>query len=143
MNVELQFPATPDNASQHAALAVELALREFDLPLDYSPASLEALDGQIDWMREQGLSGEDVAESLFALGCYMGEVLVRGLGGRWIPTLSSRLRGVSPWSIVVLLPGGATWDPIGKTFKRLELGDSEFLPAFFAEAVASLQRPAG
>ena len=142
MNVELSFPATPDNASQHAAVAVDLARREFDLLLDYTPASLEALDAQIEWMREQGMTTEEVAEPLFALGCYLGEVMVRGLGGRWVPTPRSRLRGISPWPIVVELATGATWDPIGKTFKRLELGDSEFLPAFFAEAVAGLQGPA-
>jgi hypothetical protein len=36
--------------------------------------------------------------------------------------------------MVVVLPDGSAWDAIGKAFKRLELGDSEYLPAFFAAA---------
>ena len=34
--------------------------------------------------------------------------------------------------MVVTLPDGSAWDAIGKVYKRLELGDAEFLPAFFA-----------
>jgi hypothetical protein len=33
--------------------------------------------------------------------------------------------------MVVTLPDGSAWDTIGKVYKRLELGDAEFLPAFF------------
>jgi hypothetical protein len=36
--------------------------------------------------------------------------------------------------MVVVLPGGSSWDPIGKAYKRLELGDSEYLPAYFVAA---------
>ena len=71
---------------------------------------------------------------LFVFGCYLGEVLVRRLGGAWVPTPRSALREVSPWPMVVALPDGSTWDPIGKAYRRLELGDSEYLPAFFEAA---------
>jgi hypothetical protein len=87
------------------------------------------------------LTGEDAAEALFVFGCYLGEVMVRHLRGQWVATSRSPLREVSPWPMVVLLPSGAAWDPIGKAYKRLELGDSEYLPAFFASA-ASGQGPA-
>jgi hypothetical protein len=33
--------------------------------------------------------------------------------------------------MVVTLADGSAWDTIGKVYKRLELGDSEFLPSFF------------
>jgi hypothetical protein len=39
--------------------------------------------------------------------------------------------------MVVALPGGSAWDAIGKAYKRLELGDAEYLPAFFAMAAGS------
>ncbi len=87
-------------------------------------------------MREDGKDGEDVAEALFVFGCYLGEVLVRHLGGAWTATVRSALRGVSPWPMVVMLPDGSSWDAIGKAYKRLELGDSEYLPAFFEAAAA-------
>ena len=137
MKIDLKYPATPDNAAEHAELAVRAAREEFDAVLDYSPESLDEVDAQVEALRDQGYSGEDVAEPLFVLGCYLGEVMVRRLGGRWVPTLRSPLAGISPWPMVVTLPGGSTWDPIGKTYKRLELGDSEYLPAFYAVAAAA------
>jgi hypothetical protein len=136
MKLELRYPASPDNALDHAQLAVEAAW-ESGFELDYTPGSLETADTEIDVLREEGNTGEDVAEALFVLGCYLGEVMVRGLGGRWVPTPQSPLKDISPWPMVVVLPGGSAWDAIGKVYKRLELGDSEYLPAFYAAAAAS------
>jgi hypothetical protein len=137
MKLELRYPATPENALDHAQLAVEVAWEEFGLDLDFSPGSLEAVDAQIDSLREDGLTGEDAAEALFVLGCYVGEVMARSLGGKWVPTARTALSGISPWPMVVVMPSGTTWDAIGKVYKRLELGDSEYVPAFFAAAAST------
>jgi hypothetical protein len=136
VKLELRYPATPENAVDHAQLAVELAWEEFGLDLDFSPGSLETVDAQIDSLREDGLTGEDAAEALFVLGCYVGEVMARALGGRWVSTARSPLAGISPWPMVVVVAQGSAWDPIGKVYKRLELGDSEYVPAFFAAAAS-------
>jgi hypothetical protein len=136
MKLELRFPASPENALDHAQLAVEVAWEEFGFDLDYSPGSLESVDAQIESLREDGLTGEDAAEALFVLGCYLGEVMVRSLAGGWLPTARSPLADVSPWPMVVVLPGGSAWDVIGKAYKRLELGDSEYLPAYLAAAAS-------
>ena len=137
LKLELRYPATPENALDFAQLAVEVAWEEFGVDLDYSPGSLEAVDAQIDSLREDGLTGEAAAEALFVLGCYVGEVMARALGGRWTATARSRLAEISPWPMVVVLGDGSAWDPIGKVYKRLELGDSEYVPAYFAAAAAS------
>jgi hypothetical protein len=134
VKLELKYPATPQNAGEHAALAVEAAWEEFEVALDYSPASVARIDDQVESLRDEGLTGEDTAETLFVFGCYLGEVMVRHLGGRWVATAQSPLARVSPWPMVVVLPGGSAWDTIGKVFKRLELGDSEYLPAFLTAA---------
>jgi hypothetical protein len=118
----------------HALLAVKVAHEEYEVHLDFSSESLEVLDAQIDGLREDGLTGEEAAEVLFVFGCYLGEVMVRGLRGRWLETPRSPLRDVSPWPMVVVLPSGSAWDAIGKAYIRLELGDSEYLPAFYAAA---------
>ncbi len=141
MKIPLQYPAVPENASDHAAIAVRIALQQWDTELDYSAHSLETLDGLIDSLREEGQDGEEAAEALFVFGCYLGEVLVRRLGGAWTPSARSALQGLSPWPMVVVLRDGSAWDAIGKAYKRLELGDSEYLPAFF-EAAASRGRAA-
>lgn len=142
MRIRLRYPASPENARDHAQIAVRLAREDWETRLDYTRRSLEALDAQIDSLREEGMDGEEAAETLFVYGCYLGEVLVRKLGGAWLPTVRSALRGVSPWPMVVVLPDGSTWDAIGKAYKRLELGDSEFLPAFF-DAAAAGRTPRG
>ena len=134
MRIRLQYPASPENARDHAQLAAELAREKYDAELDFSPASLELVDSLIDSLREEGVDGEGAAETLFVLGCYLGEVMVRRLGGAWVATARSPLRGVSPWPMVVALPDGSAWDAIGKAYVRLELGDAEYLPAFFETA---------
>jgi hypothetical protein len=139
MKLELRYPATPDNALDHAQLAVEAAW-ESGFELDYSPASLETADAQIESLREEGHTGEEVAEALFVFGCYVGEVMARALRGRWMATARSPLAQISPWPMVVMLEDGSAWDPIGKVYKRLELGDSEYLPAYFAAAAARGRR---
>jgi hypothetical protein len=139
VRIRLRYPASPENARDHAQIAVALAREEYDAELDYSPESLEAADALVDSLREEGLDGEAAAERLFVIGCYLGEVMVRRLGGAWASTSLSSLRGVSPWPMVVALPDGSAWDAIGKAYKRLELGDSEYLPAFF-EAAAGRAR---
>jgi hypothetical protein len=138
MKLELRRPATADQACEHASVAVELFGREFERALDFSPRSLEEVDGQLEQLREEGHTAEELGEALFAVGCYVGEVMVLALGGRWRPTKGSALEDVSPWPMVVALPGGTTWDAIGKVFVRFEVGDSEYLPAFFAAAAGRL-----
>jgi hypothetical protein len=137
VKLRLRYPATPENAPDHAQLAVKAAWEEFETRLDYAPGTLENVDLQIESLREEGLTSEDAAELLFVLGCYVGEVMVRALGGRWIATARSPLADVSPWPMVVQLTG-STWDPIGKAYKRFELGDTEYLPAYFAAAAGRL-----
>jgi hypothetical protein len=134
LKLRLQYPAMPVNASDHAKLALKVAREHYDTDLDYSPESLEWLDSEVDSLREDGLDAEEAAEALFVFGCYLGEVMVRNLGGSWASTPRSPLKDVSPWPMVVTLPDGSAWDTIGKVYKRLELGDSEFLPTFFAWA---------
>jgi hypothetical protein len=139
VKLRLRYPATPENAPDHAQLAVQAAWEEFETRLDYSPGSLESVDAQIESLREEGLTSEDAAEILFVLGCYVGEVMARALHGRWIATARSLLAEVSPWPMVVQV-AGSTWDPIGKTYKRFELGDGEYLPAYYAAAAGRLGR---
>jgi hypothetical protein len=134
VRISLRYPATPENAADHARIAVQLARDEYDAVLDLSPASLEVADALIDSLREEGRDGEAAAEVLFVLGCYLGEVMVQRLGGAWVATGRSPLRGVSPWPMVVALRDGSAWDAIGKAYRRLELGDSEYLPTFFEMA---------
>ena len=137
MKLELRYPATADNALRPRPARGRGRVEEFGVDLDYSPGSLEAVDAQVESLREDGLTGEGAAEALFVLGCYVGEVMSRALRGRWMATARTPLADISPWPMVVVLRDGSAWDPIGKVYKRLELGDSEYIPAYFAAAAAS------
>ena len=53
VRLALRFPASAENAKDHARLAVRVALEEFDLHLDFSPGSLEDVDGQIESLRDE------------------------------------------------------------------------------------------
>jgi hypothetical protein len=139
VKLSLRFPATADHARDHARLAVTLACEEYDLDLDFSPESLAGVDAQIEGLRDDGVTGEEAGEALFVLGCYLGEVIVRHLQGRWVSTSSSPLKDISPWPMVVVLADGA-WDPIGKVYRRLELGDSEYLPVYYSTAAGPSNR---
>jgi hypothetical protein len=140
VKLELKFPATAENAVEHARLAVQAVREEFDSDLDFTPASLETLDGHVETLREEGWTAEDASELLFVFGCYVGQVFVRSLRGLWVPTTRSPLAGISPWPMVVVLPAKSAWDTIGKTYLRFEIGDSEYLPAYYAGAMGSEPR---
>jgi hypothetical protein len=140
LKLKLKFPASAQNARDHAALAVKAVREEFDADLDFTPGSIESLDGYVETLREEGWSAEDAAELLFVVGCYVGEVFVRSLHGAWMPTARTPLAGVSPWPMVVVLPDGSAWDTIGKTYLRFEIGDSEYLPAYYVGAASHGRR---
>ena len=44
MRIKLRYPASPENARDHAQIAVDLAREEYDAELDFSPDSLELVD---------------------------------------------------------------------------------------------------
>ena len=140
MQLMLKFPPTPEAAPQHAALCVSAALVLHDVPLDYSIESLRRLDGLIELLREQGLAACQLSEVLFAFGCYVGEVFVRHAGGRWCMTEGALQEGGQGPALAVQLTPTLYCNPVGKVFKRLELGAEHDLPGFYSHA-ASLQAP--
>jgi len=140
VRLKLRYPAIYSSARLHAGLAVRLASAERDIDLDYTPGSLDDVDWFIENVRERGLCSDEVPEALFVLGCYIGEVLVRGLRGEWFETARSAQKGLSQWPMVVVLPDRTAVDPIGIAFRRLELGSSEYIPALYAAAAASARR---
>ncbi len=140
MRLKLRYPAIFSSARMHAGMAVRLAAAEHDIDLDYTPGSLDDVDWFIEDARERGLHSDEIPEALFVLGCYIGEVLVRGLRAVWVDTARSPRRGVSAWPMVVLLPDGTAVDPIDIAFRRLDIGVSEYVPAAYAVAAARRRR---
>lgn len=130
MHLRLKYPPTPENATKHAILAVE-CIRDIEgIGLDYSPASLATIDRIVESMRQDGVTVDQVAETLFTFGCYVGEVFVRHADGVWRREEDTAMRGLAGF-MVVQLAGDKICNPIGKVFKRLRDGETENLPYFY------------
>jgi hypothetical protein len=131
MNIRLPQPPIPENAHSYAAMAVTLAKNVEKFVLDYSPKSLEIVDGNLDRFHRDRAPLEQIATALFAFGCYVGEVFVRHAGGTWLKEDDTQMRGLAGFFIVVGLPNDKVCNPIGKVFKRVQSGEVESLPYFF------------
>jgi hypothetical protein len=128
---QLRYPPTPEAAPQHAALCVSAARNVDGVELDYSVASLAKLDGILENLRREGVTSEEVGETLFAFGCYVGEVFVRHAPGRWRRTEDTPMAGAAGFPMVVEVANGAYCNPLAKVFKRLEQGSEHSLPYFY------------
>jgi hypothetical protein len=130
MNLNLKWDPTPANAAKFAADIVVVAREVSGVPLDYSPNSLAVVDGIIADFAREGCRVEDIRETLFGFGCYVGEVFVRGGQGKWRAPKSETEKTLFGFPLVVELAPENVCNPIGKVFKRLELGESENLRYF-------------
>jgi len=136
MKLRLSYPPTPEFAANHAEVAVAAVKDLEDIALDYSPESLAVIDRIIQSFRAEGSTESDVKETIFSFGCYAGEVLVRATQGRWCESkdvMSADLAEMFPF-MVVQLPNGKAWNPIGKAFKQLANGSEDSLEYFYQVA---------
>ncbi|WP_461069243.1 hypothetical protein [Streptomyces pseudoechinosporeus] len=100
------------------------------LPLDYSVASLRVVDFLVDGLRKGDVERERVAGTLFGLGAYVGEVLVRRAGAVWVD-FDAEQRAYFGQPVGVRMPDGRVWNPLGKVANRFEMGREESLQTFY------------
>lgn len=109
-----------ENMAAFAADVVASSAEITRTVLDYSPESLALVDGILQGFADDGVTEADVGETLVAFGAYVGEVLVRNVGGTWLDLRGHEAQGIlGPLPMVVQLPDGQLVNPIGKAFKRL------------------------
>lgn len=132
MSLKLKYEPTPENAARFADDIVQVARDVSGAELDYSVNSLSLVDEIIDGFAQDGCQVDDVKETLFEFGCYVGEVFVRNAAGRWRAPLPGVESEVFGFPLVVELAPDNVCNPIGKVFKRLDLGESENLPYFYS-----------
>jgi len=133
--LRLKYPPDVENAPVHAANIVATARDVDGVDLDYTPGSLDAVDRILDAFSEQGTGSDELAETLWAFGCYVGEVFVRHAGRRWIVTPAAH-RSLLGFPIVLESDSGRLTNPIGKVFKRLDNGSVDSLPYFYRVSAA-------
>ncbi|MFG2356959.1 hypothetical protein [Streptomyces sp. NPDC048521] len=138
MQVHLNPPLEPANAARHAAAIVAAAADISGAELDYSPESIDLVEDIVDGFRAEGVTGEDMAESLVAFGCYVGEILTRHIGGAWRDAPAAHPTAVP---IVVELPDARECHPIDWVFSRLEFGADVSIRDLYAAAGADSPFP--
>jgi hypothetical protein len=104
VKLNLQYPPTPENAPALAAIVVKAARDISNVDLDYSAESLSHVDEIIEGFRQQGLTLEQIAETIFSFGCYVGEVFVRNAGATWRDTSGTPMESFSSSPLVIELP---------------------------------------
>ncbi|SEE58195.1 hypothetical protein [Streptomyces sp. TLI_105] len=139
MQVHLNPPLEPGNAPRHAAAIVAAAADISGAELDYSPESIAVVEGIVDGFRAEGVTDADMAESLVAFGCYVGEILTRHIGGSWRHARSSRMVTVP---VVVELPDTRECHPIDWVVCRLKFGTAFSIRNLYA-AVGTPHRSSG
>jgi hypothetical protein len=131
MKLNLKFPPTPENAPKLSELIVESAQRISKKKLDYSPDSLKTVDGIIEGFRTEKLKIENIIETLFCFGCYVGEVFIRNTGGLWKWTTEIPVEIFSNEPLLLQTPNSGIANPIGKVMKRFQNGDVDSLSYFY------------
>ena len=138
MELRLKFPPTPEYGTKHAQFAADAAWNIAHIKLDYSPDSLAEVDRIVGRFHYDGLGPDKIGPMVFSFGCYVGEIFVRHHGGVWkMPSdtnLPDDLKDQNG-TMVVELPDGTVWNPIGKAFKLLENGDTDSVLYFYQVAV--------
>lgn len=102
------------------------------LPLDYSVRSLRVVDRVVDGLRRGGAERARPVETLFGLGAYAGEVMVRRGGGFWVD-LGAEQRELFGQPLAVRMPDGRRWNPLGKVLKRFEYGAEESVALLYLQ----------
>lgn len=119
-----------DGMRRHTAGFVARVTVRNRLPLDFSVTSLRVVDFVVDGLRKGDVDRERVAGTLFGLGAYVGEVLVRRAGAVWVE-FDAEQRAYFGQSVGVRMPDGRVWNPLGKVLNRFEVGPEESLLTFY------------
>ena len=77
MKLNLKYEAIAENAARFAEDIVKSTKDITVAHLDYSSASLAIVDQVVGRFARDGCKVDDVKETLFGFGCYVGEVFVR------------------------------------------------------------------
>jgi hypothetical protein len=138
MTFRLKYDPTPENAAAFAADIAAATLRISGVELDYSRESLTRVDAVIEDLRSGGPPAEQIAETLFGFGCYVGEVMVRRGGGRWDAPTGTDEEAFAGYPLIVRFPAGGWANPIHKVFRRYREGEEHQLLYFYDVMVGRL-----
>jgi hypothetical protein len=131
----------------YAEDAVRLASEDHGMTLDYSPESISSLETVLSARSPIPESEQEEATRLW--GAYYGEIFRRRYPADWIMAVYPQIQSAAPQSAAseVAMPAldiaGSHVYPLLKIFRRLTIGPTEDLAAFYAKVAAALQAKRG
>jgi hypothetical protein len=117
---------------KHDAAFFRPKLTPPEVELDFSLESLKYVDDVLENMRKR--KHEPTPECLTYLGHYVGEVLIRQTGGRWVTDDQAKMGDCK----IVEIPDFGYANPIGKCWKRLNNGATDGVE-FYCRIVVGMQ----
>jgi hypothetical protein len=133
MKFRLKYKPIPPNMHAFAEDVVAGAREINKVELDYSVASLHAVERILGSMHSNGIKLDKVADTVFSFGAYVGEVFCRHAGGRWV--IDPRMDAEIP---VVRLDKGGLCHTVGVCLKRVQNGPSESIVQFWKSSIAAV-----
>ncbi|PTT93354.1 hypothetical protein DBR42_00140 [Pelomonas sp. HMWF004] len=120
--------ARPDMAAC-AGMAVSMAKTADGAALDFSVKSLEYVDRTFIYLRTLKISNDQRDTLNGAFGCYVGEVIIRNLGGSWYFPSEEERSYIEERAIVQR--GKLLSNPIGKVRKLMQNGIEDSVIHFY------------
>ncbi len=123
--------------------AVRIAAADHGMTLDYSPESIPSLETVLAARTPVPESEQEEVTRLW--GAYYGEVFRRRFPAEWImavyptPQYAGRADAGADVAMPALDAAGSHVYPLLKIFRRLTIGSSEDLTAFYAKVSAALE----
>jgi hypothetical protein len=130
------FPDLGAMMESYAHAAAEQARDEFQQKLDFTPASIDALDEILVRVGESPELDLDFEVRLW--GSYLGEVLRRRYAGSWEMT---QYPG-GALAVPAIDVRGSRLFPLMKVYRRLTVGEEDDLRAFYSMVTERLGKPA-
>jgi len=131
----------------YAAEAVRLAAEDHGMALDFSPESIPSLETVLSARTPIPQPEQEEATRLW--GAYYGEIFRRKFPAEWIMAVypgqlnSGRADAGTELSMPALDLSGSHVYPLLKIFRRLTMGPSEDLAAFYVKVVVALDARQG
>lgn len=126
--------------ADHAQHMADIVLRLENQTLAFDVASLATVDGLLGKFHDAGDDPNRMAETIFQIGAYIGEVIVRTAGGQWIALGEHDEQNTVGWPVVTLVDG--SWvNPVMKAFKRVENGPADSITYFYDALVRTPRKP--
>src|SRR4051794_30491316 len=108
---------TVEKAHHFGEKAVDLADEHAGLRLDFSIESLRDVDELLTMWHDQGNTCDSMSTTVCLFGCYLGEVIIRNLGGSWSESTAKDYEQVAAFPVVVEVPGVGRISPLDKVCK--------------------------